>query len=171
MKKINKKEKEKLFTEADIDNLSQKELNKKGLKISETWLYKIFLRSSYKLLGKPIAVFRILKKSLAQLQRYESVREFSSDLKEYVSTLTRMVQAYVKGDYKGISKTNAALSLAALIYFVSPFDLIPDFLVIGFLDDLALLTWVYNNYRGEIEAFKDWEDDKKTRVELMPPTE
>lgn len=173
MEKSPKKEKkEKLFTKKDAADIpSKEELRKKGLKISETWLYKIFVRSAYKLLGKPIAVFRVLKKSLAQLQRYETVREFSTDLKEYVGTLTRMVQAYMKGDYKGISKANAALSLAALIYFISPLDLIPDFLVIGFLDDLALLTWVYNNYRGEIEDFKAWEDDQKTRVDLAPPTE
>lgn len=173
MKKPSQKENtQKLFTKKDAAKThSKEELSRKGLKISETWLYKIFVRSAYKLLGKPIAVFRILKKSLAQLQRYESVRELSADLKEYVGTLSRMVQAYIKGEYKGISKTNAALSLAALIYFVSPLDLIPDFLVIGFLDDLALLTWVYSNYKGEIEDFKNWEDQQKTRVELTPPTE
>lgn len=49
--------------------------------------------------------------------------------------------------------------LAAIIYFINPIDLIPDFLFgIGLADDLAVLTWVYHAAADEIASFKNWEN-------------
>jgi len=48
--------------------------------------------------------------------------------------------------------------LAAVIYFINPIDLIPDFVFgIGLADDLAVLTWVYRAAADEIASFKNWE--------------
>ena len=48
--------------------------------------------------------------------------------------------------------------LAAVIYFINPIDLIPDFLFgLGLTDDLAVLTWVYQTAASEINSFKNWE--------------
>lgn len=42
--------------------------------------------------------------------------------------------------------------LAALAYFVSPIDLIPDFIaVVGFSDDLAVLTLAISSVRGHLK--------------------
>lgn len=41
--------------------------------------------------------------------------------------------------------------LAALAYFIMPFDIIPDFLaVIGYSDDIAVLTVAFNMVNGHI---------------------
>ena len=58
------------------------------------------------------------------------------------------------------------LSLAAIIYFIFPVDIIPDFLVVGLVDDIALLVWVYDNMQSEIDAFLEWEDKQKIRIEI-----
>ncbi|BDS12460.1 YkvA family protein [Aureispira anguillae] len=155
-------EKEPLDSQKKSSKKNQEEmLEKDGRKVSESLFYKLFVKTAYSILHKPLAVFRILKNSLEHLKKYESIREFAADTREKIELLTRMIRAYVKGEYKGISKTNIALSLAAIIYFVSPIDLIPDFLAAGLLDDLALLTWVYNNFTHEIEEFLLWEDEHK----------
>jgi uncharacterized membrane protein YkvA (DUF1232 family) len=154
--------KDPLFTDEDEKkNLPEEELKNKGRKISDSWLYAIFVKSAYRLLQKPLTVFQILKKAIARLQEYETIREFATDTKERLQIIIRMLKAYTKGEYSDMSKLNAALSLAAILYFLSPIDFIPDFLAIGLLDDFALLTWVYYNFQNEIEEFLEWEDDNK----------
>ncbi len=160
--KINKKQEE--FAEGD------EPMEEKGLRISETWMYKIFVKSAYRLINKPLAVFRLTKQVIAHMQRYENVKEFTKDVRDHLNVLIRMVRAYTKGEYRGISLQGVVLTVAALIYFVAPLDFIPDFLLIGLVDDIALMMWVYKNYSKEIEAFLQWEDDQKLRIELPKPS-
>ncbi len=171
---MNKKDKNKipqsdnLFTDEELEqDLTEDQLKDKGLKISDTWLYNLFIKSAYRLLKKPLTIFRILKKAVERLKQYESVREFAEDAKERLDVIIRMLRAYAEKEYTEISKTNAALSLAAILYFLSPIDLLPDFLAIGLIDDLAVLTWVYFNFQSEIEGFLEWEDENKLmRIEI-----
>lgn len=47
--------------------------------------------------------------------------------------------------------------MAALLYFVTPIDGIPDWLFgIGLVDDLAVLAWVMRTWRNELAAFEQW---------------
>lgn len=172
-KKIFAKEKEKEYTSSKRKTRAQSQtegLQDDGRKVSESLFYKLFVRSAYRLLQKPLTVFRILKKSMDHFQQYESIREFAKGTKEHFDLIIRMIRAYAKGEYNGISKTNVALSLAAILYFLSPIDLIPDFLAAGLLDDLALLTWLYNNLQGEIEDFLTWEEETTmVRIPIQSP--
>ena len=46
-----------------------------------------------------------------------------------------------------------------LLYFILPADLIPDFIpVVGYLDDLAVLTTIMNSLKGEINAYRIWKN-------------
>jgi uncharacterized membrane protein YkvA (DUF1232 family) len=76
------------------------------------------------------------------------------------------VKSYALGDYRGVSNRNIIFSVAALIYLVSPLDLIPDFLAVGWADDVSLLMWVYSNFKSEMEAFLVWEDRNKEKIEI-----
>ncbi len=50
------------------------------------------------------------------------------------------------------------LIIASIIYFVTPIDLIPDFIIgLGFIDDAAILTWTFNAIRNDINSFVEWE--------------
>ena len=52
------------------------------------------------------------------------------------------------------------LILAGIIYFVSPLDIVPDFLVgLGFLDDAAILTFVVNRLDKELEKYRGWKSN------------
>lgn len=144
----------------------EEEPEQRGLKIADTWLYKVFVKSAYLLINKPLAVFRLIKQVIAHIERYASVKELTKDVLEHLGTAMRLVRSYAKGEYRGISVKGIALTVAALLYFVAPLDFIPDFLLFGLVDDIALLMWVYKNYKDEFEKFLEWEDEKKMRIDL-----
>ena len=82
-------------------------------------------------------------------------------VQQQLGVLTRMLKAYASGQYKQIPWKTVVRMVAVLIYFVSPFDFIPDMLpIIGLTDDIALVFWLYGAIQSDIEAFKLWESRK-----------
>ena len=78
--------------------------------------------------------------------------------KEKMSVLSRLTSAYVSGRYREIPWKTVMTILAAIIYFLNPLDLIPDFIpIMGLTDDFGVLVWVYNSIQGEIDKFLTWE--------------
>jgi uncharacterized membrane protein YkvA (DUF1232 family) len=65
--------------------------------------------------------------------------------------------AWWRGEYRAVSRQALLAVVAALLYFVTPVDALPDWLpVIGFVDDLAVLAWVLRTWRDELAAFQAW---------------
>lgn len=79
------------------------------------------------------------------------------DAKEQAVLLAEFVKAWYKKEYRHVSKGTVLSIVAALLYFVSPIDLIPDFLVgIGLVDDIAVLGFAYKRISKDLEKFKAW---------------
>jgi uncharacterized membrane protein YkvA (DUF1232 family) len=72
-----------------------------------------------------------------------------------------MLNAWFKGEYKDIPKKTIVLIITALIYFISPIDLIPDWLPGGFIDDAAVITWVLQSMSSDVQKFKAWKKNGK----------
>jgi uncharacterized membrane protein YkvA (DUF1232 family) len=78
--------------------------------------------------------------------------------KEQVLLLTRLVKAYVSGEYRQVPWQTLIRIVAVLVYFVSPVDFIPDFLpVLGLTDDIALMVWLFGSLRTDLDKFSRWE--------------
>jgi uncharacterized membrane protein YkvA (DUF1232 family) len=76
-----------------------------------------------------------------------------------LTTLIRLVRAYIDGKYRSVPCETIIWAIAAIIYFVNPFDLIPDFIPgIGYLDDAVVVALVVASIRNDIEHFRDWEE-------------
>jgi len=79
-------------------------------------------------------------------------------LTDKLTTLSRMVKAYVSGQYRIVPWPTILKIVAVLIYFVSPIDVIPDILpIIGLTDDLAIVLWLFRALHEDIENFEAWE--------------
>jgi uncharacterized membrane protein YkvA (DUF1232 family) len=51
--------------------------------------------------------------------------------------------------------------VATVIYFVSPIDLVPDFIIgLGIFDDVALIGFTAKQISTELERFKTWKDNR-----------
>lgn len=90
-----------------------------------------------------------------------------------IRLLGHLVAAWWRGEYRGVSKDAVLAAVAALIYFVSPLDAIPDWLLaVGFLDDIAVLGWVMSTWSGELDAFRQWlaarSVDEVKQLEVLP---
>ena len=78
-------------------------------------------------------------------------------VREELSTFIALLKAWVNGDYRQVSARTLVTVIAAVLYFVVPFDLIPDFIAaIGLLDDAAVIGYVIGVVRDEIAEFERW---------------
>ncbi len=70
----------------------------------------------------------------------------------------RMLQAYLRGDYRKIPWKTLVAIVGAMVYFVMPLDFIPDFILgFGFTDDVALILWTVKSIKDDIENYSQWE--------------
>lgn len=99
---------------------------------------------------------RLLRRTGRKVERHRSQ---IGQLRDDLPTLIRLIQAYVRGDYRRLPWRTLALATGALIYFVMPIDLIPDFIVgIGYLDDAAVVSYVLKAIHADLERFANWEE-------------
>jgi uncharacterized membrane protein YkvA (DUF1232 family) len=70
----------------------------------------------------------------------------------------RLIRAYVNGSYRQVSPQALLTIVAAIVYFVSPIDLIPDFIIgLGLIDDATILAWTIRACASDLASFIDWE--------------
>lgn len=82
--------------------------------------------------------------------------------KENLDALMRMVPLLLKGEYKPSQKRNLYLGLGAIIYVISPIDLIPAFIpFFGLMDDVVILAFGLKYINKEIQNFLAWEDAQR----------
>ena len=134
------------------------------------------LRAASRLLGSGKGVERVLAAAAALLAQ---PRTSVGGLRADAATLLRLVRETLRGGYRRLPKRTLVAMVAALIYFVSPLDLLPDVLpLLGFVDDAAVLFWVVRQVRRDLEDFRTWErewggavdvEGKPVEPEALPP--
>jgi uncharacterized membrane protein YkvA (DUF1232 family) len=76
-------------------------------------------------------------------------------LNRYIVLFSELIKGYVQGTYTKLPLVTLVKITAALLYFVMPFDFIPDFLpLVGFADDLAIVVWVGKAIKDELDEFE-----------------
>ena len=111
------------------------------------------------ILEDPKRLRNLVSAAMAKMKDLRNDGEGMQTLKSQASTFIRMIRSYQAGDYQRTPWKSLLLITAGIIYFVSPLDLIPDFIpVLGFMDDITVLLWILNSVRGDVEKYEEWED-------------
>lgn len=81
------------------------------------------------------------------------------DMWENLQLLFDLVGAWRRGEYRKIPTGSIVTIIASIIYFVSPIDIIPDFLLgLGIVDDAAVIAFVIKQITADLEKFRDWKE-------------
>ena len=116
------------------------------------------LGGAERLVRNPRELLILLTKAERRLDRVNVGR--LTPIKKDVQTLLRLMRAYGEGRYREVSGKNLALAGLAIMYLVSPLDVLPDFLPGGFFDDAAVIGFVVKKIRNELVAFEIWEQSQ-----------
>ncbi|MGH3647201.1 MAG: YkvA family protein [Micromonosporaceae bacterium] len=78
---------------------------------------------------------------------------------ERFKALPRLLGARLRGAYRELSWGRLALIAAALVYAISPVDIIPELLLgpLGLFDDAVVVAWIAGALLDETERFIVWE--------------
>ena len=118
-------------------------------------LFKSAVTSAKRLIKNRDQLHDIIRDVLFNIRKHSgAIREIRADLQ----IIIRLLQSWLSGDYKEISLKTLAILIAALLYFLNPFDAVPDVIpVVGYVDDVSVVAWVIKTLKGEIEKFREWE--------------
>jgi uncharacterized membrane protein YkvA (DUF1232 family) len=90
-----------------------------------------------------------------------------SNIWDQLQLFFSLTKDYASGNYTAIPKSSIIAVLAAILYFLSPLDLIPDFIVgLGFIDDALILSLVYKQVIKELDKYQSWKDEQKKIIHI-----
>lgn len=115
------------------------------------------------ILGNEKDLMNLVGSASLKLKSYDSKLESG---KNDAVTLLEMIKAWASGEYREFPRATLLLCVAALIYFVNPFDAIPDILpATGLLDDITVIGFVLASIKEDVERFRRWRTD---RTDISP---
>lgn len=83
-----------------------------------------------------------------------------------LASLPRLVWATIRGQYVGTSRARLIGIALALLYVISPMDLLPEMVLpfVGLADDAVVISWIAASLINETESFLGWEGDRARTV-------
>lgn len=78
------------------------------------------------------------------------------------------VRDWMSGDYRDISKSTILIVVAALLYLVSPLDLVSDFIPLtGLVDDVTIIGFVFKQVSEDLEKYRIWKKEQTPSSEVV----
>lgn len=122
--------------------------------------HKKFEGKATRYVENPKDLQHLLKRAIRKAGHNKS--SLSSVLQQ-LYLLVELVKAWSKKEYRDVSKKTIIMVIATIVYFVAPFDLIPDFIIgLGIIDDVAVIGFTVKQLSIELDRFKNWKENSPT---------
>ena len=138
------------------DDASSSRLQKLGPLPSGSEITEALAEAARRVLRRRFRVVLLIRDAYAHL---DANADALAAVWEDIRTALRLLVAWAQRSYQQVSSGTLVLLVAALLYFVTPVDLIPDTLgALGFVDDIAVVETAVETVRNELDRFRAWED-------------
>jgi uncharacterized membrane protein YkvA (DUF1232 family) len=78
---------------------------------------------------------------------------------EEARLLLELVRDYWRGHYRQVPFYTITAVVAAMVYVISPFDLVPDFIpLIGYIDDALVFSLCLRLVRDDLQRYREWRE-------------
>ena len=112
----------------------------------------------------------LLRVATTTFQKAKEHRAALSALWDDLMALARLVTAWSRREYTAVPWRSILMAVGALLYFIDPFDAIPDAIPgIGYLDDASVVALVAGALKADIELFIRWEQARKEWLRPLRP--
>ena len=109
-----------------------------------------------------------LENFLDRLSKKLKIIPYAGEKLSKVPTLASMVIAYCKGEYKDVPMGSMIAIVSALLYFVSPVDIIPDSIpVLGYADDAAVIALCWKMVESDVDDYIAWRNGGQNQEEQI----
>lgn len=93
-------------------------------------------------------------------EKFASIKVIGKGLSK-IPVMIQLIRSYLKKEYTDIPAGSLAAIIGALIYFLSPVDLIPDFIPgIGKVDDALVIAAALKLVSVDLECYEEWRRKK-----------
>jgi uncharacterized membrane protein YkvA (DUF1232 family) len=105
--------------------------------------------------GKLTEVISEEKRVISKTSKLD-IRKFSRFIKQMKLAIS-LVKDFRNKSYTEIPWRSIAMIAAAILYFINPFDMVPDMLpVFGIADDAMLFATVFKSIQTDLIKYGDW---------------
>ncbi|WP_223652610.1 YkvA family protein [Hymenobacter psoromatis] len=136
-----------------------------GQDVAGSAFFKKFLTAAEGYIKQPTRLKKLLLDAYTKAREKKEIGALAHEVWDTLQSLLRLIKMSASGEYTGLPASTTVAAVAVLIYFISPLDLIPDFIpVVGLLDDMVLVAWFSTSIKHELDKFHEWEATKATTV-------
>ena len=129
-----------------------------------------FMRIAQDLMDNPQGLKFKLDKATEKISK-KNVMDSLGVYVDELSTLIRMAKLWASRKYTGVNTQTILYTVVAVIYFVTPTDFVPDFIIgLGFVDDIAVISWALGQIKDDLDLFKQWELSKEKSLKKSKKT-
>lgn len=101
----------------------------------------------------------LLQKENSLFSKFLNIDSLNEYYRDFVDLFSLMKDWY-KGRYKDVPWLVISSVGGALLYVLSPIDLIPDFIpIVGYLDDAAVFAALLKFVRQDLAKYREWKFD------------
>ena len=99
----------------------------------------------------------LLDKAIKKLNQDGAFEGLSS-----IPYLIEMIKSYINGEYKEIPVETLVAVVGAIVYWVSPVDVIPDVIPgVGYVDDALVVAYCLKAIKTDLDDYKKWYSENK----------